>query len=356
MVVHKDYEKINLDSIENIKFFEEKIKSGETCGFLKRRYGLSRRSYQLIKENRIEFKEDEVVCPLCGEMYQSFFCNHFKEYHNISYEEFCIKHPEQKLITYKSLIKKSKGGIGNQLSEETKQKLSEINIGNKHSVETKKKISEMVSGDKNPSKRDDVREILVQNHTSKKNPERWAEIMQANSERTKGIPLSEEHKIALAEARAKSSKYGSKIQLYAYRYLKHYFALYHKIEVKSNDYSPFKDHSEKLTVDISIPEHRLAIEWDGIWHRSPIFGGKHLKKINRMDNAKTKILTDHGWKLVRVKDENPDGHKYKQYARGECRKLIRETLLPLIFDPEFRENFKNQYAMSKKYEIANLTL
>ena len=80
-----------------------------------------------------------------------------------------------------------------------------------------------------------------------------------------------------------------------------------------------------------------------MWHREPILGEENLKLINNNDIAKTKVLEKNGWRLIRIKDECKNGHKYKEYVKQKCRETIKEKILLLINDKNFWENWKNEY-------------
>jgi len=56
-------------------------------------------------------------------------------------------------------------------------------------------------------------------------------------------------------------------------------------------------------IDISIPELKIAICWDGPFHRYPIFGDKKLKRVINRDVKKIKGLLSLGWRIVVVEDD-----------------------------------------------------
>lgn len=71
------------------------------------------------------------------------------------------------------------------------------------------------------------------------------------------------------------------------------------IEVKHHDYQIVP----RLELDITIPEFKTVIAWDGVCHRKPIFGKKTFQRTNINDKRKEKILLEKGWRHISVIDE-----------------------------------------------------
>jgi len=322
--MRKQYEKICLNSIENIMFFKRLIDEGYDAGHLKKFYGLRRDSYFNIKNDRIDFENDKVKCLICGKEQSYISKNHLRFCSQITVEEYFERYPNAKFISARRIIEQSNSIAGKSLSEEAKEKLRQRNLGRKHSAETLGKLSVLFSGDNNPAKRQDSKTAMRANHTAKQNPDKWKRIVKENGEKHRGYKFTPQQKENLLRAREHSSKYGSKVQIYVCKYLKKYFSLYYKVEVKSNDCEPFIGHTDLFSVDITIPEHKIAIEWDGAWHRKPIFGEDHLIKVQNNDKAKDFILKQRGWTVFRVIDDiKNDRHKTKNVHK-ECRKLIEK--------------------------------
>lgn len=64
------------------------------------------------------------------------------------------------------------------------------------------------------------------------------------------------------------------------------------------------DVCEPYEVDITIPEIKVAISWDGPFHRKPIFGEKKLNRVVIRDKKKIKSLQNKGWKIIVVVDDS----------------------------------------------------
>jgi len=243
---------------------------------------------------------------------------------------------------------------GKTHSEETRQKLRELSTGRTLSDESKKKLSFAFSGDKNPSKRRDVRKKLVENHASK-DPENWKIICKKIGDAQRGIKFSEERKESIAKGQMRSARYGSKSQRIAFEYLRKYFKLFYKTNVYGNDHYIFFGLSKNYSVDISIPEYKIAVEWDGRYHwnlENEAIRESVEKTISR-DKIKESHLKDIGWNLIRIKDENTSNQKYRQYAIQEIRKII-PALKELINNSDRDENYLNNYS-KKDYIRINLS-
>lgn len=98
----------------------------------------------------------------------------------------------------------------------------------------------------------------------------------------------------------KCSKIGSKNEILCYKLLKSIYST-----TIHHDYSLVKN----LEIDISIPDKKVAINWDGIVHRKPIYGEKVLSNIIRKDNIKSATLKKNNWTNIVIIDNgsyNPD--------------------------------------------------
>lgn len=72
------------------------------------------------------------------------------------------------------------------------------------------------------------------------------------------------------------------------------------LEVIHHDY----DLLPPFEIDITIPELKIAIMWDGIGHFKPIFGEKVFKQVVYRDSFKLISLKEKGWSCFVVKDLN----------------------------------------------------
>jgi len=70
-----------------------------------------------------------------------------------------------------------------------------------------------------------------------------------------------------------------------------------KTEVVGDDTESF----ERWQIDITIPEHKIAIELNGPIHYKPIFGPKRFEKICERDRLKKKDVLGAGWKFLVVR-------------------------------------------------------
>jgi hypothetical protein len=316
--------KIQLNTIENILFVKSKIDLGMTFGSLKKKYGIGHAAYTNLKNDNIDCENEHVKCLLCGKELDNIGDRHLKFCSGTTLTEYLQKFPNAKIIPANIIIKRSKSAIGQIVTDETKEKLRKHNLGKKHSAKTLAILSAQSAGNNNPACRADVKEKIKANHISRTNPEKWKMIIKSNGEKHRGYKFTPEQKNNMLLAREKSGKYGSKVQLYAHKYFDKYFSLFYKVAVKSNDSEPFLGHTDKFSIDITIPEFKIAIEWDGVWHRKPIFGDSHLLKVQNNDKAKDAILKNRGWKIIRIIDEIRHDKNYMKNVKLECRKVIKD--------------------------------
>lgn len=71
------------------------------------------------------------------------------------------------------------------------------------------------------------------------------------------------------------------------------FVKHHDLDV----FPPFE-------IDITIPELKIAICWDGIGHFKPIFGEKIFRVVQNRDEQKRRKLKNDGWIVINIKDLN----------------------------------------------------
>lgn len=57
-------------------------------------------------------------------------------------------------------------------------------------------------------------------------------------------------------------------------------------------------------IDISIPSIKIAISWDGPFHRKALFGEMALNKTIERDKIKEEILKERGWRMIVIEDNN----------------------------------------------------
>ena len=254
--------KFYINDEKDYQFIQALLRSGQTRGSIRNQYLLSRRLIEIIELDLMSF-EEFIECPLTGKRFKEIPLAHIKDLGYNDRDDFCLKN-NCKLLTFAVHCSRSNGNKKQKLSEESKQKIREKTTGRKHSQETLDKLSEMTAGDKNPAKRLDVRKKIKENHASN-NPELWEKTVEKIRNKQKGKKLTENHKIALAEGKRRSLKHGSKAQRIAFEFIRRFFK--HKnIAVFGNDHQPFIGCGKNYSMDISIPEYKISIEWDGFWH------------------------------------------------------------------------------------------
>lgn len=92
-----------------------------------------------------------------------------------------------------------------------------------------------------------------------------------------------------------------------------------EIEVIHHDYGVVP----RLELDITIPAMKVAITWDGVGHRQPVYGETAFRRIQTNDKRREVILVEKGWRHISVVDNG--GHE-PPFVAGMVGRII--ALLP----------------------------
>lgn len=111
---------------------------------------------------------------------------------------------------------------------------------------------------------------------------------------------------------------GSKPEIYFYNKIRDNLNL----EVIHHDY----DLLPPFEIDITIPELKIAIMWDGIGHFKPIFGESIFKQVVYRDKFKLAALKEKGWNCFVVKDLNS---KIKKKFMNEKFEELKQLIISL---------------------------
>jgi very-short-patch-repair endonuclease len=90
----------------------------------------------------------------------------------------------------------------------------------------------------------------------------------------------------------------------------------YKIIQRSRDFTP----GRRFEIDIAMPKERIAIEWDGPNHFSPIYGKESLVAVQAKDEIKNLSLVKYGWTVIRVRDHSTSSTL--SFCRRACDKII----------------------------------
>ncbi len=77
---------------------------------------------------------------------------------------------------------------------------------------------------------------------------------------------------------------------------------------------------EQLQTDLFLPEHNVVIEIDGPSHFFPIWGEESLARHLQADAAKTGLIMQAGYTLIRVK------HIKKSCSKNSCEEVLTKIL------------------------------
>lgn len=75
---------------------------------------------------------------------------------------------------------------------------------------------------------------------------------------------------------------------------------YPSLYIKQQD----RDLLNPYELDITIPELQIAIEWNGIFHYQPINSKTKLRKTQKKDRLKQKLLYEMNWTFYVVRHES----------------------------------------------------
>jgi very-short-patch-repair endonuclease len=109
-------------------------------------------------------------------------------------------------------------------------------------------------------------------------------------------------------------------------YLRFHFK---KLKILPNDKSAVGKE-----IDIFLPEYKIGIECDGIFHYLPVHGEETLAKIQARDLKKDKLCEDAGIKLIRI--TLPEDSKiYPEFIKEEVKNRIAPMIKEWILTNQF---------------------
>lgn len=144
----------------------------------------------------------------------------------------------------------------------------------------------------------------------------WIENFGQEEFEKRVIKMFELQRERAAKSIKKAKFLGSKNEIYCYELLDNLYPF----EVKHHDYSIVP----KLEIDISFPFRNIAICWDGIGHRKPVFGSSQFERACRNDVTRSKILEEKGWKHISVIDNGAFDPKFVEQKVKEIVDLINK--------------------------------
>ena len=123
----------------------------------------------------------------------------------------------------------------------------------------------------------------------------------------------EEFRRLASEAVRESAEHGSKLERFLLMGLRvaGFKPEFHRTQLVS---------SEKLEMDIFLPEHNVVIEVDGPAHFFPIWGEENLARHLLSDSKKNGLLINEGYAIIRIK------HLVKSLSKIHERKVLAKVL------------------------------
>jgi len=192
-------------------------------------------------------------------------------------------------------------------------KLEKKKAGKSNSVKIKnpkkhQKIIEEFHGDK--GLRTISEELKTGTGTIKK---AWLESFGNKAYEKRVAKMLRLQQIRAAQSLEKARFLGSKNEILCYKLLKQSVSY----EVKHHDYNIVP----RLEIDISIPELKVAICWDGIGHRKPVYGIKPFNRVKKNDTIRERVLKEKGWRHIIIVD---NGSFNPNFVQQNVDKILEE--------------------------------
>lgn len=136
--------------------------------------------------------------------------------------------------------------------------------------------------------------------------ERWQEMDLEQKDKMSRLAI---------EAIRKAGKEGSKLEKFVVERLKQEG---HKVDFHNKTLIP----TEKLEIDIYLPELRTIIEVDGPSHFLPIWGEEKLQKQIKADLHKSGLILSRGYAIIRVKAMNSPNLNNKEKLASDIISIL----------------------------------
>lgn len=118
-----------------------------------------------------------------------------------------------------------------------------------------------------------------------------------------------------AKSLKKARFLGSKNEILCYQLLKKALP---KENIVHHDYSVVP----RLEIDICLPDRKVAICWDGLCHRKPIYGGKSFSRTIKHDNIRLKWFKNNNWNHIIIEDNGRHDPKFVEERVSEILEVI----------------------------------
>lgn len=222
--------------------------------------------------------------------------NFIEKIHSLVYDGKSAKQIANSLSVSKSVVLKyisindnvRKKNVENDLNKKS-DNMKKLRLKDKITDEISKQVMSYFDSDLFPYeianffniKAGSIRNIFIRNAGTEKYKERVFQLEKKRVLRCfKGLELA--------------GRLGSKRELDFYSQLSKRIS----VNVVHHDYELVPPYE----IDITIPELKIAINWDGIGHFKPIFGEENLKIVQHRDKYKLKVIREKGWKAFVIND------------------------------------------------------
>lgn len=126
--------------------------------------------------------------------------------------------------------------------------------------------------------------------------------------------------------KSRQGRFTSKNENYCCVRLRNKLSKYSEFEISENDIDVLPGWEIDITVQTPYGWN-VAIEWDGAYHRKPIYGQAKLNMRKAQDDYKNKALYSKKYVLIRVRDDGSFNPEFVNRKVDEIGKIIDDLMV-----------------------------
>ena len=122
-----------------------------------------------------------------------------------------------------------------------------------------------------------------------------------------------------------AGKFSSRSELYCLALIKDKLKKYSELNIQGSDTSVMPGWELDITIK-SPYGWNVAVEWDGAYHRRPIYGETNLRVRQGRDKYKNQELYKQKYVLIRVKDDGRFNPSFVQEKADKITNIIEDLM------------------------------